>query len=203
MPAADPGVRGSRPLLYQRNTRVLIAEWGRALGRPATLDDVPDALLDDLAAPGFEWVWFLGVWTTGPAARAVSRGRRDWREAFARDLPDLRDEDITGSPFAFQAYDVASEYGGDAALARLRERLTRRRLRLLLDFVPTHVSPDHPWVSTPPEYFIAGTEAALARAVQLGPPSWRPRASPGLRPRSVLPGLARHRPADTGAMSGS
>jgi hypothetical protein len=151
------------PLLYQLNTRILLAELGRSLRRPATLDDVPDSLLDEVEARGFDWVWFLGVWTTGPAARAVSRGRRDWREAFARDLPDLRDEDITGSPFAIQAYDVAAEYGGDAALARLRERLARRGLLLLLDFVPNHVSPDHPWVRARPEYFIEGTEEDLAR----------------------------------------
>jgi glycosidase len=145
------------------NTRVLLGERSRALGCPATLDDFPDAMLDDVAARGFEWAWFLGVWTTGPAARAVSRSRKDWCAGFVHDLPDLRDEDVTGSPFAIQAYDVAPEYGGDDALARLRERLARRGLRLLLDFVPNHVSPDHPWVTAHPEYFIGGTEADLAR----------------------------------------
>ena len=158
-----------RPLLYQVNTRILLSERGRALGRPATLDDVPDAFLDDVAALGFDWVWFLGVWKTGPAARAVSRARRDWREAFARDLPDLRDEDITGSPFAIQAYDVAAEYGGEAALARLRTRLAQRGQRLLLDFVPNHVSPDHPWVAAHREYFIEGSEEDLVRE----PANWR------------------------------
>jgi hypothetical protein len=152
-----------RPLLFQVNTRILLAERGRTLGRSATLDDVPDALLDEVAHRGFAWIWFLGVWTTGPAARAVSRSRADWRADFRKALPDLREEDITGSPFAIQAYDVAPEYGADGALARLRERVARRRLRLLLDFVPNHVSPDHPWTRSHPEYFIEGTEEDLAR----------------------------------------
>jgi glycosidase len=152
-----------RPLLFQVNTRILLGERGKALKRPATLDDVPDALLDEVARFGFAWIWFLGVWTIGPAARAVSRSRADWRADFRKDLPDLRDEDITGSPFAIQAYDVAPELGGDAALARLRERVTRRGLKLLLDFVPNHVSPDHPWVNKHPEYFIEGTADDLAR----------------------------------------
>ncbi len=152
------------PLLYQLNTRILLGELGRALGRPATLDDVPDALLEELARLGFEWVWFLGVWTTGAAGRAVSRSRAGWREGFLRDLPDLREEDITGSPFAIQAYDVAPELGGDAALSRLRARLARRGQRLLLDFVPNHVSPDHPWIRIHPEFFIEGTEQDLAAA---------------------------------------
>jgi glycosidase len=152
-----------RPLLFQVNTRILLFERGRALGRPATLDDLPDALLDEVARRGFAWIWFLGVWTTGPAARAISRSREDWRADFRKALPDLREEDITGSPFAIQAYDVSAEYGGDAALARLRERVARRGLRLLLDFVPNHVSPDHPWTRSHPEYFIEGAAEDLAR----------------------------------------
>jgi glycosidase len=145
------------------NTRILLGERSRAVGRPATMDDVPDALIDEVAGQGFTWIWFLGVWTTGPAARGVSRARRDWREAFARDLPDLRDEDITGSPFAIQAYDASPDYGGDSALARLRERIARRGLRLLLDFVPNHVSPDHAWAQAHPEYFVEGTAGDLDR----------------------------------------
>jgi hypothetical protein len=175
MASARP-VLERRPLLFQVNTRILLNERARELKRPATLDDVPDRLLDDLVEKGFAWVWFLGVWTTGPAARAVSRSRPDWRESFRKDLPDLRDEDITGSPFAIQAYDVAPEYGGEAALKRLRGRVEKRGLKLLLDFVPNHVSPDHPWVSAHPEYFIEGAEADLARA----PANWgRPAAARG------------------------
>jgi hypothetical protein len=153
----------SHPVLYQLNTRVALGERARALGRPATLDDLLDAHLDGVAELGADWFWPLGVWRTGPAARAVSRARADWRAGFLRDLPDLREEDITGSPFAIQAYEVNPEFGGDAALARLRERLARRGLALMLDFVPNHVSPDHPWVDQHPEWLVEGTEADLAR----------------------------------------
>lgn len=160
------GVKAKHPLLFQVNTRVFMGESSREMGRQATLDDVPNTLLDKLAAQGFEWVWFLGVWTTGPAAREVSRGRLDWREGFVRDLPDLRDEDITGSPFAIQAYDVAPEYGGRQALEELRIRLRQRGLKLLLDFVPNHMSPDHPWTTVHPEWLIEGTEEDLQREPQ-------------------------------------
>ena len=63
------------PSLYQINTRVWLTELSRALGRRATLDDVPDAELDRLAELGFDWVWFLSVWQTGPAAQAISRAQ--------------------------------------------------------------------------------------------------------------------------------
>jgi hypothetical protein len=47
-------------------------------------------------------------------------------------------------------------------LVRLRDRLHRRGLKLMLDFVPNHTAPDHPWVQAHPEYYVSGTEEQLA-----------------------------------------
>src|SRR5512145_827740 len=114
------------PLLYQINTRVWLTELGRQLGRPATLDDIPDAELDRLAAVGFDWIWLLSVWRTGPIGRRVSRENAEWRREFADTLPDLYEDDIGGSGFAIQRYEVAGGLGRNAALGRLRRRLERR-----------------------------------------------------------------------------
>ncbi|MGB4782275.1 alpha-amylase family glycosyl hydrolase, partial [Candidatus Methylomirabilis sp.] len=114
----------------------------------------------------FDWVWLLSVWRTGPAGQRVSRENHEWRREFEETLPDLREEDIAGSGFAITGYTVHPALGGDAALARLRERLTARGLRLLLDFVPNHTGLDHPWVEDHPEYYVPGTELDLARAPQ-------------------------------------
>jgi hypothetical protein len=154
------------PSLYQINTRVWLTELAQKIGRPATLDDVPDAELDQLAQKGFDWVWFLSVWQTGLAAQKVSRSNPEWRKEFQETLPDLCEDDVPGSGFAITGYVVHAKLGGDKALARLRERLQQRGLRLMLDFVPNHVGPDHPWVEDHPEYFIHGSELDLARAPQ-------------------------------------
>jgi hypothetical protein len=154
------------PALYQINTRVWLTEISRTLGRPATLDDIPDTELDRLAKTGFDWIWFLSVWQTGLAAQRVSRQNPEWRREFQETLPDLKEEDIPGSGFAITGYRVHQHLGGDAALARLRQRLQHRGLRLMLDFVPNHMGPDHPWAMDHPEYFVPGTEADLARAPQ-------------------------------------
>jgi hypothetical protein len=154
------------PLLYQVNTRVFLQERGAALGRPATLDDIPDAFIDDVAGLGFAWIWWLGVWQTGRLGREISRTDPKVQEECRRDLPDLRPEDICGSPFAITGYRVHEDFGGDAALARLRERLARRGLKLLLDFVPNHTGRDHPWVTAHPEYYVHGSEDDLGREPQ-------------------------------------
>jgi hypothetical protein len=154
------------PSLYQINTRVWLTELSQALHRPATLDDIPDAELDRIASLGFDWVWLLSVWRTGPAGQQISRSNLAWRREFEETLPDLKDEDIGGSGFAITGYFVHPNLGGDAALARLRERLRRRGLQLMLDFVPNHTALDHPWAVGQVDYYVAGTEAALVSKPQ-------------------------------------
>ena len=150
--------------LYQVNTRVWLTELSQKSGKQATLDDIPDHDLDQLADKGFDFVWFLSVWQTGFASQKISRSLPELRKEFEETLPDLRDEDVEGSGFAISGYTVHEKLGGDAALARLRARLRNRGLRLMLDFVPNHTALDHPWVEQHPDYYIAGTEEDVSRA---------------------------------------
>jgi hypothetical protein len=108
-------------------------------------------------------VWRVGVWQVGRVGRERARTDPALREGYAGSLPDWREDDVCGSPFAVQRYDVNVDFGGDAALAGLRDRLARRNIKLLLDFVPNHVAPDHPWVDQHPEFFIEGGEDDLQR----------------------------------------
>ncbi|MGH7388095.1 MAG: alpha-amylase family glycosyl hydrolase [Candidatus Rokuibacteriota bacterium] len=156
--------RARYPSLLQINTRVWLTELARDLRPRATLDAIPDAELDRVAEMGFDWVWLLSVWQTGQAGQRVSRSNPEWRREFLETLPDLREEDIPGSGFAITGYTVHRDLGGNAALARLRERLRKRGLRLMLDFVANHTGLDHPWVEDHPEYYVAGTERDLGRA---------------------------------------
>ena len=57
---------------------------------------------------------------------------------------------------------VDDRFGGPAGLAAARAALAARGARLLLDYVPNHVAPDHPWVTSHPEFFVRGDEPDLA-----------------------------------------
>jgi hypothetical protein len=154
------------PSLYQINTRVRLSELAAELGRPATLDDIKDQEIDWLKQRGFDLVWFLGIWQTGPAGRKVSLSNPEWLAEYHRILPDFQPSDVSGSCFAVREYRVHSDFGGDAALDRLRQRLHQRGLKLVLDFVPNHTAPDHPWVYDRPEFYVPGTPEQLAAQPQ-------------------------------------
>jgi glycosidase len=151
------------PSLLQINTRIWLRELGKRPGRSATLDDIPDTVLDELAAQRFQWVWLLGVWQTGAVGRDVSRTMPEWRREYQALLQDLSDDDIPGSCFAVTGYAVHTDMGGNRALLALRRKLEKRGLKLMLDFIPNHTAPDHPWVTKRPDFYIQGTDADLAR----------------------------------------
>src|SRR3974390_1691511 len=108
------------PSLFQINTRATLQEMSQKLGRPATLDDFPDAELDRLATLGFEWGWFLGVWQTGAAGLRVLRQQREWIAEFQSTLPDFKIEDVSGSCFAITGYSVHADFGGNRCMERLK-----------------------------------------------------------------------------------
>ena len=129
------------PSLYQINTRVWLRRLSGDADKQVTLADIDDVTIDCFAERGFDWIWLLSVWQTGAAGRTVSRSNPQWRAEFTALLPDLREEDICGSGFAITAYTVSDALGGERALAQFRERLARRGIKLMLDFVPNHTAP--------------------------------------------------------------
>jgi hypothetical protein len=144
------------PAIYEINTRVWLSAMSAENGRAIDLHSVPAAEWDSIARYGFEAVWLMGVWERSPASAAISNQNQILVNDFRSALSDFRPEDNVGSAYSVRRYVVDPHIGGAAGLATARRELARRGMRLILDFVPNHVAPDHPWVSEHPEYFILG-----------------------------------------------
>jgi len=153
----------NQPIIFEVDTRPHLTAMAPALGREATLEDIPDDWLGYLASLGIQYIWFMGVWQLGLSGKAISQAHSEWQGEFRKALPDLQTEDITGSPYAIASYQVDVCLGGNSALAGLRQRMKKFGLKLCLDFVPNHTGIDHPWVHDHPDYYIHGTSEHLSK----------------------------------------
>jgi hypothetical protein len=151
------------PLVYEINTRIWLNELSVRANRGLFLDQVPNEELERIARLGFQCIWLMGVWTTGPEAIKVARTDPDLLKDYKKALPDLRTDDIIGSPYAVSKYEVSPSLGGRQGLAGLRNKMGRYGLRLMLDFVPNHMSRDHWLIGEQPDVFVQGTDDDLAR----------------------------------------
>ena len=145
------------PVIYEINTWVWLGDLSRKYQRPVNLATVPPEEWDAIASHGFDAVWFMGVWERSPAGIEISMRNKGLLEDFRRALPDFSAQDNVGSPYCVRRFNVDAHLGGPQGLAAARKTLASRGIRLILDFVPNHVAPDHAWVSDHPEYFIQGS----------------------------------------------
>jgi hypothetical protein len=161
------------PLVYEVNARCWLREVSQRAGTKVRLGAVPDAELEPWLDGRFTHLWLMGVWEAGPRSRAEAVGNPDLIRRARAALPDFRDQDLGGSPYAIAGYHVARELGGEAGLAAFRRQLRQRGLQLILDFIPNHVGLDHPWATTAPERFVCaapGTPGAFKSANTPGAP---------------------------------
>ncbi|MFO1540793.1 MAG: alpha-amylase family glycosyl hydrolase, partial [Chloroflexota bacterium] len=128
-------------VLIAKSTYVWLDQLSRRHGREIrTLDAIPDAELDMLAARGITGLWLIGLWERSVASRTIKQRRGD--------------ADAAASAYALMDYRIADDLGGDAAWLDLRDRAWARGIRLASDMVPNHMGIDADWVRDHPERFL-------------------------------------------------
>src|SRR5260370_14194754 len=152
-----------REIIYEINAWVWLNELSQRYDCPIKVDNVPSEGWERLDEQGFDGIWLMGVWERSTAARAISLSTPAIVEECRRTLPDFSPEDVTGSPYSIHGYVADAHLGGRAGLEAARRAWAARKLRLLLDFVPNHVAPDHPWVTEHSDYFVQGSQEDLGR----------------------------------------
>ena len=152
------------PTSYAINTWVWLSELSEKYEKKVNLASVPSAEWDAIAAYGFDAVWLMGVWERSPVGISIANENKNLLDDFRRALPDFRPSDNVGSPYCVRRYAVDQQLGGPEGLAFARQELSQRGMNLILDFVPNHVAPDHPWAAEHSEYFIRGAANDLRSA---------------------------------------
>ena len=151
-----------RPVVHEINTAVWLGDLSQAAGRRLTLADLSAAHWAAVTPPGVDAVWLMGVWERSPAGLAIANDNPALWADFRDALPDVQTADVIGSPYCVRRYVVDAAFGGPDGLAAARAALADRGVRLVLDYVPNHVAPDHPWVAARPDLFIQGVDQDVA-----------------------------------------
>ena len=158
--------RRENPRLYEIDTAQWLSEISKKNGKRSTLGTVPDEEWDRLLAPGFDYVWLMGVWKRSIAGLRIFRQGPEWppfREYLDAALPGWKDADVAGSPYSIAAYEPDPMIGTWEELQTVRAGLNKRGTGLILDFVPNHTAPDHPWVSEHPDYYFMADRAGYEK----------------------------------------
>jgi hypothetical protein len=150
------------PKLYEINTAVWLYELSVKYSRKISIGNVPAEEWDGIGSLGFDYIWLMGIWKRSRAGMEIFRADPEY-SAFASHLdtifPGWTDTDIAGSPYSIASYDPDPIFGKWDDIEKIREHLHKRDMKLILDFVPNHTAPDHPWVYEHPEYYIRGKKS--------------------------------------------
>lgn len=142
------------PTIYEINARI----WIKRFGSNAKLTDVPETYWDELKQLGFDYVWLMGVWKTNPETVDKYCFEPGLINDYNKALKDWRDEDVIGSPYAIDVYEVNPLLGTREDLLALKETLNKKGIKLILDYVSNHFSAASSLIETEPELFLRVNE---------------------------------------------
>jgi glycosidase len=153
----------SNPRLYEINTVAWLYELSVRYDRKFTLGNVPYGEWDRFKELGFDYIWLMGVWKRSKAGVRIFKNEPEYavfKSLFDAVLPEWSEgEDLVGSPYSVNSYEPDPLAGQWGDIDSARDELRRRGIGLILDFVPNHTAPDHPWVFEHPEYYIQVRES--------------------------------------------
>ncbi|MFX1552778.1 MAG: alpha-amylase family glycosyl hydrolase [Promethearchaeota archaeon] len=143
------------PKILEINTWPWLYFLSETVNKSITLKNIPDEIFNQ-EIRFFDAIWFMGVWERSPASRKIALEHPDLQREYRNALHDFSDDDVVGSPYSVYYYHIDKNIGGIDGLKAIRKRLSEQNIRLILDFVPNHVSIDSLWTFEP-DLFIQGT----------------------------------------------
>ena len=148
------------PVVYEINTRIFLGRYHTEDER-ATLSSVPESYWQSLADKGVNAVWLMGIWKTCPTIVDKCCFEEGLMQQYNHSLKDWQRDDVTGSPYAIDYYEINPEIAELKELRNLKKSLNEMGISLLLDFVPNHFNADTFLLQTHPGIFLKGNDEAF------------------------------------------
>ncbi len=141
------------PSLYEINTRVWLRRFDQGSVK-ATLADIPNSYWDTFEQKRIDYIWLLGVWKTCDSVIDKYCFEDGLVKSYDRALKGWKREDVIGSPFAIDVYEINPKVGDLNTLLKLKTHLNKKGIKLILDFVPNHFSAHSNLIRTNPNMFL-------------------------------------------------
>jgi hypothetical protein len=139
------------PSIYEINTRVFLKRFGNY----TKINLVPKEYWSNLKTLGIDYVWLMGIWETCKSSIEKYCFTDELIKNYKHALKDWKKEDVIGSPFAIDSYEVAQSIGTVENLIEVKEYLNTIGIKLILDFVPNHFNADSKLIKTNPEILLS------------------------------------------------
>lgn len=137
--------------LYEINTRIFLKRFSNE----AKIFDVPEEYWDYFAKKQFDYIWLMGIWKTSRATIEKYCFEDYLMQNYSKALKDWKREDIIGSPYSIDVYEVDPVIGNFEMLLNLKKKLNKKGIRLILDFVPNHFSACSRLIKDNPAIFLS------------------------------------------------
>lgn len=146
--------QNNNPRLLEINARI----WIKRFGSDCTLTSIPDEEVAKWKELGIDMIWLMGVWDNNKSVIDEYCFEPDLISSYNNALKDWQKEDVIGSPYSIDRYEVNSLLGTKADLLTFKKRLNDVGIKLILDFVCNHFSAKSSMIWTNKEIFLHADE---------------------------------------------
>ncbi len=142
------------PRLLEINTRV----WIKKFGHKTKLSEIPDEQLSFWRSLGFDFIWMMGVWKINTEAVKEYCFEPDLISDYTEALKDWKNDDVIGSPYSIDSYQLNPILGDLNDLIKLKRSLNKKGMKLIIDFVCNHFSAKSSLIWSNKEIFLPADE---------------------------------------------
>lgn len=142
------------PRLLEINTRI----WIKRFGQEIKLSDIPTEQLSSWRNLGFDFIWLMGVWKINDDVVKEYCFEPDLIADYGEALKDWKDDDVIGSPYSIDSYQLNPILGNLDDLISLKKSLNKKGMKLILDFVSNHFSAKSSLIWSNKEIFLPADE---------------------------------------------
>ena len=142
------------PRLLEINARI----WIKRFGKNSTIATIPDDQIKTWQEMGIDMIWLMGIWDNNKSVISEYCFEPDLISSYNSALKDWQTDDVAGSPYSIDKYEINPLLGTKEQLLIFKNKLNDAGISLILDFVCNHFSAKSSLIWTNKEIFLFADE---------------------------------------------